>query len=345
MSEFDLIRRHFTRATPSALLGVGDDCALLQVSQGNVLAVSSDMLVSGTHFFADANPYLLGHKTLAVNLSDLAAMGAIPRWATLALSLPYGQFISDSRPHPPPLPEGGGANDTLRETLIDDAWLTQFSAGFFALAQQYQVDLVGGDTTRGALNLCVTIMGEVPVGKALRRDGAKIGDEIWVSGKLGDAALALAHLQGKVQLSDADFAAVAPALHQPQPRVALGLALRGLASSAIDISDGLLADLAHILDASKVAAQLEFAALPISPVLQNKSSLPPFFQQCALAGGDDYELCFTAAASHHTELLRLSSKLNLPLTCIGKVVAGKGCVVGDAYGNAIQLTRGGYEHF
>ncbi|MEQ1555569.1 MAG: AIR synthase-related protein, partial [Gallionella sp.] len=184
-----------------------------------------------------------------------------------------------------------------------------------------------------------------PVGKALRRDGAKIGDEIWVSGKLGDAALALAHLQGRVSLSAEEFAAVALALHQPQPRVALGLALRGIASSAIDISDGLWADLGHILTASNVAAQLEFSALPISSVLQNKSSLTPFFQQCTLAGGDDYELCFTAAVQHHAELLRLSSELNLPLTCIGKVVPGKGCVVRDAHGNAIQLTRGGYEHF
>ncbi len=314
MSEFNLIRRHFTRAAPSALLGVGDDCALLQVSQGNVLAVSSDMLVSGTHFFADADPYLLGHKTLAVNLSDLAAMGATPRWATLALSLPR----------------------------VDELWLAQFSAGFFALAQQFNVDLVGGDTTRGALNLCVTIMGEVAVGKALRRDGAKIGDEIWVSGTLGDAALALAHLQEKVSLNKAEFAAVERALHQPQPRVALGLALREFAHSAIDISDGLLADLGHILTASNVAAQLEFAALPISAVLRSHED---FVAPCALAGGDDYELCFTAAAQQHTELLRLSTELNLPLTCIGKVVAGTGCVVNDAQGHAIQLTKGGYEHF
>lgn len=317
MSEFDLIRRHFTRATPRALLGVGDDCALLQLSHGNALAVSSDMLVSGTHFFADTDPYLLGHKTLAVNLSDLAAMGATPRWATLALSLPS----------------------------VDETWLTQFSAGFFALAQQYQLDLVGGDTTRGPLNLCVTIMGEVPVGQALRRDEAKVGDEIWVSGKLGDAALALAHLQGKVQLSDADFTAVAPALHQPQPRVVLGLALRGLAHSAIDISDGLLADLGHILAASQVGAQLKFAAIPTSSVLQNKSSLTPFFQQCVLAGGDDYELCFTAAANQHERLLHIAMQLSLPLTCIGTIVAGTGCVVSDAAGNPMQLTRGGYEHF
>ena len=313
MSEFDLIRRHFTRATPNALLGVGDDCALLQVSAGKVLAVSSDMLVSGTHFFADADPYLLGHKTLAVNLSDLAAMGATPRWATLALSLPSA----------------------------DEIWLAQFSAGFFALAQKFNVDLIGGDTTRGPLNLCVTIMGEVDAQQALRRDGAQLGDDIWVSGKLGDAALALAHLQGKVQLSDADFVAVAPALHQPQPRVALGLALRGIASSAIDISDGLLADLAHILDASNVGAQLEFAAIPISSVLKNQSSLTPLI----LAGGDDYELCFTAAPHQQKELLSIAAQLDLPLTCIGKVVAGRGCFVHDANGKIIQLESGGYDHF
>ena len=238
MSEFDLIRRYFTRATPSALLGVGDDAALLQASAGNVLAVSCDMLVSGTHFFADADPYLLGHKTLAVNLSDMAAMGAAPRWATLAIALP-------------------GA---------DEAWLNKFSAGFFALAPTWR-GLIGGDTTRGPLNVR-NDNGEVPAAQALRRSGAQIGDEIWVSGSLGDAALALAHLQGLVALSDAEFAACALRLHQPQPRVSLGLALRGIASSAIDISDGLLADLGHILEASQAGARLDFAALPVSPAMR-----------------------------------------------------------------------------
>lgn len=313
MSEFDLIRRHFTRPTPSALLGVGDDAALLQVSPGKVLVVSSDMLVSGTHFFPDADPGMLGHKTLAVNLSDLAAMGATPRWATLALSLPRA----------------------------DEAWLERFSAGFFALAEQHGVDLVGGDTTRGPLNLCVTIMGEVSPQLALRRDGAQPGDEVWVSGRLGDAALALAHLQGRVRLSADDLAACAPALHRPEPRVALGVELRGIAHSAIDISDGLLADLGHILTASGVAAQLEFAAIPVSVQLQNRSSLTPFI----LAGGDDYELCFTAAPQHHAEVSRIASKLALPLTCIGRIIAGSGCVVHDASGNAIQLKSGGYDHF
>ena len=342
MSEFDLIRRHFTRATPSALLGVGDDAALLQVPAGEVMAVSSDMLVSGTHFFPDADPYLLGHKTLAVNLSDLAAMGATPRWATLALSLPYRQ-------HEPPLsnfpPQAGErTNESLREleTYIDDAWLERFSAGFFALARQHHVDLVGGDTTRGPLNLCVTIMGTVPAHQALRRDGAQVGDEIWVSGKLGDAALALAHLQGKVVLSGDEFATCATALHSPQPRVALGLALRGIAHSAIDISDGLQADLGHILAASHVGAVLDYAALPLSSV---QLSHPDFAQQCVLAGGDDYELCFTAPATRHTELLRIAQEITLPLSCIGKVIAGSGSVVHDAQGNILQLKSRGYDHF
>src|SRR5512135_15982 len=201
LSEFDLIQPFFTRATPGAILGVGDDAALLHVAEGMELAVSTDMLVSGTHFLPDADPFLLGHKTLAVNLSDLAAMGAVPRWATLALSMPSA----------------------------DESWLQRFSAGFFAVADEHGVELVGGDTTRGPLNLCVTIMGEVPRGKALRRSGAQAGDDIWVSGTLGEAALGLAHLQGKVALPDSARAICLAALHQPQPRIALGLALRGTA--------------------------------------------------------------------------------------------------------------------
>lgn len=316
MTEFDLIRRYFTRATPGALLGVGDDAALLQVSEGNVLAVSTDMLVSGTHFLPDADPFFLGHKTLAVNLSDMAAMGAIPRWATLAIALP-------------------GA---------DEVWLEKFSAGFFSLAKQHSVDLVGGDTTRGPLNLCVTIMGEVPKGGALLRRGAQIGDEIWVSGRLGDAALALAHLQGRIVLPEAEFAACAPALHQPQPRVALGLALRGLANCAIDISDGLLADLGHIIEASKVGAKIDLVKLPVSlPVSKNFGRSLGI--QCALAGGDDYELCFTAPATRHHDVLRISEKLDLPLTSIGNIVAGQGCTVHDAAGNPLNLGSSGYDHF
>lgn len=314
MSEFDLIRRYFTRTTPGALLGVGDDAALLRVGADKVLAVSSDMLVAGTHFFADTDPKCLGHKALAVNLSDLAAMGAVPRWATLALALP-------------------GA---------DEAWLAQFSAGFFELAGQYGVDLVGGDTTRGPLNLCVTIFGEVAPQKALRRSGAAVGDEIWVSGELGDAALALAHLQREIELSQYEFAACEPALLMPSPRVALGQALCGIASSAIDISDGLLADLGHILAASGVGAQLDFSAVPVSETLRR---YPQLAQRCALAGGDDYELCFTAPAARHRDLQQISANMALKLSCIGNIVAGSGCVVSDAAGNCVNLKSEGYDHF
>jgi thiamine-monophosphate kinase len=316
MTEFDLIRRYFTRPTPGALLGVGDDAALLKVSEGHVLAVSTDMLVSGTHFLPDADPFLLGHKTLAVNLSDMAAMGATPHWATLAIALPEA----------------------------DETWLEKFSAGFFALAQRYGVELVGGDTTRGPLNLCVTIMGEIPQGRALLRSGAQAGDEVWVSGKLGDAALALAHLERRITLSDAEFKACASALHQPQPRIALGLAMRGIANSMIDISDGLLADLGHILDASQVAAEINFALLPISSVLRTYMQ-QQLGKQCALSGGDDYELCFTAPVKRHAEIMNISARLELPLACIGKVVAGRGCIVHDAAGNPINLESGGYDHF
>jgi thiamine-monophosphate kinase len=316
MTEFDLIRRYFTRPTPGALLGVGDDAALLQVSEGNVLAVSTDMLVSGTHFLPDADPFLLGHKTLAVNLSDMAAMGATPRWATLAIALPDA----------------------------DEVWLEKFSAGFFALAQQYGVELVGGDTTRGPLDLCVTIMGEIPQGRALLRNGAQVGDDIWVSGRLGDAALALAHMQRRITLSDAEFKTCAPALHEPQPRVALGLALRGIANSMTDISDGLLADLGHILDASQAAAEIDFALLPVSSILRTYVE-QPLGKQCALSGGDDYELCFTAPVKRHAEIMNISARLELPLTCIGKVVAGCGCIVRDAAGNPLNMESGGYDHF
>lgn len=312
MSEFDLIKRHFTRPSPSALLGVGDDCALLQVHEGKVLAVSTDMLAEGTHFFPDADPYWLGHKTLAVNLSDLAAMGAQPRWATLAISLPRA----------------------------DDGWLERFSAGFFALADRYGVSLVGGDTTRGPLNLCVTIFGEVGENQALRRSGAKPGDEIWVSGMLGDAALALAHLQGRVKLSDEELSSCLPSLHRPQPRVELGMALLGIASSAIDISDGLLADLGHILDASGVGAEVVYASLPASPVL-SRFLTHPAGRSSILSGGDDYELCFTAPVEHR-EKLKL---LGFPLTRVGRIVSGSGCVVMDASGLPINVESAGYDHF
>lgn len=321
MPEFDLIQRYFTRPAPGAELGVGDDAALVRVTPGMELAVSTDMLVSGTHFFPDADPFLLGHKTLAVNLSDMAAMGATPRWALLSLSLPEENA----------------------------AWLQKFSDGFFELARRYQVDLIGGDTTRGPLNLCVTVMGEVPQGAALRRSGAQAGDDIWVSGQLGDAAMALAHLQGKIKLPADELARCARKLHQPQPRVALGLALRGLASSAIDISDGLLADLGHILECSKTGAEIDFYALPVSlqlrPMLQSPGSGYGLALHCMLSGGDDYELCFTAPAGRRDKIEQLANKLDLPLTRIGAIVTGSDCTVRTAEGKVIRTKEKGYDHF
>ena len=239
-SEFDIIRRYFTRPVKRALLGVGDDCALMAIQAGMVMAVSTDMLVEDRHFFSGADAALLGHKALAVNLSDLAAMGAAPRYATLALALPDA----------------------------DEGWLAQFAQGFFTLADAFGVELVGGDTTRGPRNISITVMGEVPPELALRRDGAKAGDDVWVSGCTGDAALGLAHLAGRVRLEDAALAYCLARLHAPSPRVALGLALRGLASGAIDVSDGLAADVGHIGERSGLAVELRYADLPRSPALR-----------------------------------------------------------------------------
>ncbi|MFH2210832.1 MAG: thiamine-phosphate kinase [Pseudomonadota bacterium] len=315
-SEFDLIRQYFTRPTPSALLGVGDDAALLQVSPGMELAVSVDMLVEGRHFAPQDGPGTVGHKSLAVNLSDMAAMGAKPRWATLALALP----------------------------AADEKWLRGFAGGFFGLAGKFGVDLVGGDTTRGPLNICIQIMGEVPAGQALRRDGAKVGDEIWVSGALGTAALALAFRQGRVELEQMEAAACLPALYVPQPRVELGLSLRGIASAAIDVSDGLLADLGHILEQSGVGAEIHFEALPLHEVTRRHIGLD-VAKNCVLAGGDDYELCFAAPAARHAELLALAQKLALPLTCIGRIVSEAGLALLDGKGSLMPVAAKGFDHF
>ena len=315
-SEFDIIRNYFTPPSTTATLGVGDDCALVRVAPGMELAVSTDMLLAGRHFFPDADPYKLGHKVLAVNLSDLAAMGAQPRWATLALALPEA----------------------------DEAWLSAFSAGFFALAGEHGVSLIGGDTTRGPLTACVQILGEVPAGAALRRAGAAPGDEIWVSGRLGDAALALAHLKQQIRLTPQDAAACLPRLHMPAPRVALGTALRGIASSAIDVSDGLAADLGHIVRASGLAAEIDFAALPASEVLKRYLT-DPVAEKALLSGGDDYELCFTAPASCAHKIDRLATQLQLPLTRIGRTRAGQGLVVLDSEHRTMTLELQGFDHF
>ncbi|MFZ3038044.1 MAG: thiamine-phosphate kinase [Rugosibacter sp.] len=328
-SEFDLIRQFFVRPTRHTTLGIGDDGALITPTPGQELVVSTDLLVEGTHFFKDADPFDIGWKALAVNVSDMAAMGATPRWATLAAVLPAPTF----------------------------SWLDAFSRGFFACANAFNVDLIGGDTTRGPRAFCVTILGEVPAGQALRRDGAKLGDMIWVSGTPGRAALGLAHLQGRTAaiqppLDTGQLEQCLTSLHRPQPRVALGLALRGLASAAIDVSDGLLADLGHILAASAGTAELQIPHLPPEGLARDSY----------LAGGDDYELIFTAPAEHSKKIAALSTALNLPLTCIGKITArstanenakddslGKlpenALVILDAAGQIITPTRRGFDHF
>jgi len=314
--EFDLIARHFTRTTPGAVLGVGDDCALLAPTAGMQLAVSSDMLLEGRHFSPQDSPAGIGHKSLAVNLSDLAAMGATPRWATLSIALP----------------------------AADDAWLTAFARGFFRLADLHGIELVGGDTTRGALTLSITVMGEVPPGQALRRDGAQPGDDIWVSGVIGSAALALAYRQGRLFMEQIDAAKVLPALYLPTPRVELGIALRGIAHSAIDISDGLLGDLGHILERSHVGATLELAALPTLPVVQAYLH-EAVARDCVLAGGDDYELCFTAPTGKRAAVLAAAESAGVAVTRIGQIHAAAGLTVRDADGQALPFEHTGYDHF
>jgi thiamine-monophosphate kinase len=318
LSEFDLIAHYFTRAQQSgqrATLGIGDDCALLTPSPGQQLAISTDMLVEGRHFFAGADPHQLGHKCLAVNLSDLAAMGAAPRAFTLALSLP----------------------------TADPAWLAPFAQGLFALADAHDCELIGGDTTRGPLNICITVFGEITPGHALRRDAAQAGDDIWVSGTLGDARLALAAYLGDVALDPATLATAAPRLHAPVPRVALGRALCGLAHAAIDLSDGLAGDLGHILQRSHAGATLDVDALPLGPMLARQSLA--LRRRFALGGGDDYELCFTAPTSRRNAILAAARTAATTVTRVGHIDAAPGMRLIDANGAALDLPLHGFDHF
>ncbi|NJD25949.1 MAG: thiamine-phosphate kinase [Betaproteobacteria bacterium] len=322
--EFALIDRYFARPTPSAVLGPGDDCALLQPTPGMQLAVTTDMLVAGTHFLPDTDPERLGWKALAVNLSDLAAMGATPRWALLAGALP----------------------------AVDEGWIAKFAAGFFACAGEYGVDVVGGDTTRGPLNLCVTAFGEVAPGQALRRDGAHAGDLVWVSGRPGLAALGLAHLQGRITLPGPWPRLCTGALEKPRPRIALGCALAGIATAAIDVSDGLLADLGHIGERSGLAAAVHLVQLPHLRDLAGSgeeydADLRRIALECQLAGGDDYELCFTTPPAATQAIAAIAARLELPLWCIGTMVTGMaGAVtVYDPDAQPVDFARRGYDHF
>lgn len=319
-TEFELIARHFTHAAPRTLLGVGDDAALIKPGRGQALAVAADMLVGGRHFFMDADPESVGHKALAVNLSDMAAMGALPRWATLGIALPQA----------------------------DERRVAAMAKGFMALARKHGVDLVGGDTTRGPLNLCVQIIGEVPARQALRRDGAQPGDDVWVSGTLGDAALAVAARNKRIKLKPAELKQALQRLDRPQPRIALGLALRGVARSAIDVSDGLVADLGHICERSQVAAVVALERLPMSPLLKKYRDRPAALA-ALLGGGDDYELCFTAAPAKRAAVERAAARARTPVTRIGRILhapAGACSVaVVDCDGLPLALRHKGFDHF
>ncbi|MEI6482012.1 MAG: thiamine-phosphate kinase [Betaproteobacteria bacterium] len=319
MGEFDLIARYFTRPARRAVTGVGDDCALWQPQSGMQLAVSSDMLVEGRHFLSTVSAQRLGHKALAVNLSDLAACGARPLAFTLALSLPR----------------------------VDEAWLQGFSHGLFLLADAHGCELIGGDTTQGPLNICITVFGEIPPGDALLRGAAQAGDDIYVSGTVGDARLALEVFRGSLSLDAELFEAARLRMEQPEPRVALGLALRGIANACIDISDGLVGDLGHIMKASGVGAVLTTGwvadSAAISPALQ---SLPMSRRlDMALAGGDDYELLFTAAPDQAQAVQEAANDCDVPVTCIGRISAGQGLQVMDIHGVPISRRFVSFDHF
>ncbi|WP_306394767.1 thiamine-phosphate kinase [Telluria beijingensis] len=318
LSEFDLIKRYFQRERAGrATLGIGDDCALLTPTPGHQIAISSDMLVEDRHFFAGADPVMLGHKALAVNLSDLAAMGARPVAFTLALALPRA----------------------------DPDWLDGFSRGLFALADAHDCELIGGDTTKGPLNICITVFGELAPGHALRRAQARPGDDIWISGTLGDARLALAGYWKELALDQESQAQARLRLHMPTPRVALGLALAAapVAHAALDISDGLVGDLGHILAASKVGATLDVDALPAGPML----ALQPqdLRRRFTAAGGDDYELCFTAPAEWRTAVLEAAALAATPVTRVGTIEAAAGLRLVDARGAPLDLGLTGWDHF
>ncbi len=276
-------------AHDSVSLGIGDDCALIRPLAGEEIAITSDMLVEGRHFFSNANPELLGRKALAVNLSDLAAMGAKPIGFTLSIALPE----------------------------INSNWLEAFSKGLFDIARDYCCPLIGGDTTAGPLAISITAFGALPTGKAIRRSGAKVNDDIWVSGSVGDARLSLAALRHEINLSKDDLSEVEHRMHQPIPRVDLGIGLRALASAALDVSDGLLGDLKHILDQSQVNAEIYLNAIPKSATLQKQNS--EIQNQFAACGGDDYEICFTAPKNRRDAIYQLSKTLGLPLTIIGLI--------------------------
>jgi thiamine-monophosphate kinase len=318
MGEFELIERFFKRAARQADVGMGDDCAIWTPSAGHQLAMSTDMLVEGRHFLSTVSPRDLGHKALAVNLSDLAACGATPRAFLLSLSLPR----------------------------VDEGWLANFSEGLFALADAQGCELIGGDTTQGPLNVSITVMGEVPAHQALLRSGAQAGDDVYVSGHLGDARLALEAFRGAVSLPQFVFELARSRMERPEPRTALGTSLRGVASAMADISDGLLGDFGHILKASGVGAHIHIAAIENLMLTRDTWTCPQdLVHRCVLSGGDDYELVFTAHPKHHQRILAMGEAFGTPITRIGCTTANPHLLLLSQDGSVLPNTFHSFDHF
>jgi thiamine-monophosphate kinase len=316
-SESELIERYFHglgAARPDVALGVGDDAALVQLPPGAQLALTTDALVESVHFLSGAPAHSLGHRALAVNLSDIAAMGAIPSWALLSLNLP----------------------------AADEAWLQQFADGFGALARLHGVALVGGNLSRGALSITVQLAGIVPDGEALRRDGAYAGDDLYVSGSVGDAAGGLACLRGQLAVAGAAAQFLQRRFEYPTPRVALGSALRGIASACIDVSDGLHADASRLLQASGLGARIELASLPLSPAL--RAAYGPDAWRAALTGGEDYELCFSAPGARAGAVRSAAAAADSPVTRIGTLVRGDRILLHEG-DSLIEFSPRGFDHF
>jgi thiamine-monophosphate kinase len=311
-SEFEIIERYFKKKMKQTALGIGDDAAMINVQKNYQLAISSDMLVENTHFLKNTNPSHLGWKSLAVNLSDIAAMGATPKWATLSISLPK----------------------------INHAWLKKFSEGFFKCADKFGIDLIGGDTTKGSLSISITIMGEIKKNTSLLRSGAKFNDDIWVTGQLGLAAMGLANLQGKLKLPPRIKIKCIRALETPSPKTSLGAYLPRYANSCIDISDGLMQDIRHILKASKVGATLLLNHIPCEKFIQASKQY-----QFVLNGGDDYELLFTAAKKNRSQIKKIAKRTNTPVSVIGSITENQVLQILNEQGKSIKFNPKGFDHF
>lgn len=311
-SEFELIKRYFTKKNRQTKLGIGDDAAIIQIQKNHELVISSDMLVEGIHFIKNTNPSHLGWKSLAVNLSDISAMGAQPKWATLSISLPK----------------------------VDPIWLKKFSQGFFKCAKKFNIDLIGGDTTKGPLSISITIMGEIKKNKSLLRSGAQIGDDIWVTGELGNASMGLACLQRKLKLSPTLKTKCIKSLQTPVPKVFFGLTLPRYAKSCIDVSDGLIQDLTHITKSSKVGATLFIEKIPCNAAIKTSKKY-----HYALNGGDDYELLFTAPKKYSSHIQKISKKTKIITTRIGVITNQPSISILDRHGKLVSFKNKGYDHF